>query len=120
MTCDRQRNRPVAAARPGSARVAEPGCQELLALLGALLALRLCPAEEVGELLVTGPFRIADVGLQPQGVAQARLGEPDDVVVLVLSPGGLPGLLVGLPAAHRVSPFRSYASGVPLSRFLHS
>jgi hypothetical protein len=35
---------------------------------------------------------VLDVGLEPEGVAQARLREPDDVVVLVLGAGDVAGL----------------------------
>jgi hypothetical protein len=44
-------------------------------LLGALAALGLRLAEEGGELGVALAFGVLGVGLQPQGVAQAGLGE---------------------------------------------
>jgi len=62
---------------------AQPCGQQLLALLGALLALGLSTPEEVGELIIASLFGIAAVLLQAQGVVQGCLGEPDDVVVLV-------------------------------------
>src|SRR4051812_48518579 len=65
----------------------------LLALLGALAALTLRAAEEVGELVVAVPLGVLDVGLEAQRVVQALLHEPDDVVVLVLGAGYLAGLL---------------------------
>src|SRR6266568_4700730 len=70
----------------------QPGPQQLLALLGALAALRLRLAEEVRELAVAVALGVLDVLLQAQRVAQAGLGEPDDVVVLVLGTGELAGL----------------------------
>src|SRR5215216_8007440 len=51
------------------------------------------PAEEVGQLRIPLAFGVLDVGLQAQGVAQAGLGEPDDVVILVLGAGDVPGLV---------------------------
>ena len=71
----------------------EPLGQELLALLGALAALALRTAEEVGELVVTVALGVLDVVLQAKRIAQLLLGEPDDVVVLVLRAGDLAGLL---------------------------
>src|SRR3954468_8413397 len=71
--------------------------QELLGLLGALAALCLGPAEELREVAVAVPLGILDVGLQAQGVAQTRLGKPDQVVVLVLGAGDL----TGFRARHR-------------------
>src|SRR5215216_2517287 len=72
-------------------------------LLGPLAALGLGPAEEVGQLRIPLTFGVLDIGLQAQGVAQAGLGEPDDVVVLVLGAGDVPGLVatghVRLPRA---------------------
>src|SRR5215208_1176240 len=70
----------------------QPLTQQLLALLGALAALRLGLAEEPGEFGVAVAFRVLDIGLQAQGVTKARLGEPDDVVILVLGAGDLSGL----------------------------
>src|SRR4051812_37230968 len=70
----------------------QPGLQQLLSLLGALSAFRLCPPEEVGQLRVAVTLGVLAIGLQPQGVAQSRLREPDDVVVLVLRTGRLTGL----------------------------
>jgi hypothetical protein len=52
---------------------AQPLAQQLLALLGALAALGLRLAEERGELGVALAFGVLDVGLQPQGVAEAGL-----------------------------------------------
>src|SRR5215210_333741 len=86
---------------PGRSRRARPwnqaAAQELLGLLGALAALCLGPAEELREVAVAVPLGILDVGLQAQGVAQTRLGKPDQVVVLVLGAGDL----TGFRARHR-------------------
>jgi hypothetical protein len=60
----------------GQAFSRKPGLQERLALLGTLAALTLRSPEELGQLAVTSPFGVLDVGLQPQRVAQALLGEP--------------------------------------------
>jgi hypothetical protein len=70
----------------------QPAPQQLLALLSALAALGLRLPEEVGELRIPLTLGVADVGLQPQHVAQAHLGEPDDVVVLVGGPGDRPAV----------------------------
>jgi hypothetical protein len=48
--------------------------------------------EELGQLSVALPLRVLDIGLQPQRVVQAFLGEPDQVVILVGGPGDLAGL----------------------------
>src|ERR671930_553898 len=71
----------------------EARSQELLPLLGALAALALSAAEEVRELRISVPLGVLDVRVEPQHVPQALLDEPDDVVVLVLGAGDLPGLL---------------------------
>src|SRR5215217_3805200 len=83
--------------RPDDRSAAQPLAQQLLALLGALAALGLGLAEEGGQLGVALAFGVLDVGLQPQGVAQAGLGEPGDVVVLVLGAGDLSSLAAGHP-----------------------
>jgi hypothetical protein len=62
------------------------------------LRLSLRAAEEVRELRVAVTLRVLRVLLEAQSVAQTLLGEPDDVVVLVLGAGDLPGLLVGMDA----------------------
>jgi hypothetical protein len=62
--------------------VAEARGEEFLALLGTLATLDLCLAKEVGELGVALAFRVLDVDLEAQGVAETRLGEPNDVVIL--------------------------------------
>src|SRR5215210_7560698 len=72
---------------------AEPGLEQLLALFSALAALGLRLAEQVGEFAVAVAVGVLDVGLQAERVAQALLGEPDEVVVLVLGAGDLSGLL---------------------------
>src|SRR3954470_14360617 len=72
---------------------AEPGLEQLLALLGALAAVCLCLAEQVDEFAVAIAVSVLDVGLQTKRIAQALLGEPDEVVVLVLRAGYLSGLL---------------------------
>ena len=56
----------------------QSGAQQLLALLGALAALCLCLAEEIGEFTVAIAVGVLDVGLQPKRIAQAGLGERDD------------------------------------------
>src|SRR4051794_24222868 len=66
--------------------------QHGLGLLGPLLALVLSLAEELRELRVVLALGVLDVGLQPQRVGETLLGEPDDVVVLVLRPGDVAGL----------------------------
>src|SRR3954471_10800349 len=71
--------------RRGSA--GQPVPEQLLALLGALAAVRLRLAEQVRDLVVPVALGVLDVGLQAQGVAQAGLGVPDEVVVLVLGAG---------------------------------
>src|SRR4051812_49411297 len=75
-----------------SGLLGEAGGEHALALLGTLAAVGLCLAEELGELAVLRALRILDVVLQSQRVAQTRLGEPDDVVVLVGSAGDVAGL----------------------------
>src|ERR1044072_3719962 len=75
----------------GSAAV-QPGSQEPLAYLGALAAVRLGLAEQVGDLGVLVAFRVLDVALQAQRGAQARLDVPDEVVVLVRRAGRTAGL----------------------------
>src|SRR3954467_671300 len=49
----------------------EAGLQQRLALLAALAAGLLGPAEELGELVVAVALGVRDVGLQAQRVAQA-------------------------------------------------
>jgi hypothetical protein len=60
----------------------------LLALVGALLR----APEELREIGVAVALGVLGVLLEAQRVAQALLREPDDVVVLVLGAGDLPGL----------------------------
>src|SRR5579872_3544823 len=67
--------------------------EHLLALLSTLAALALGATEEVSEVGVAFALGVVDVALQSQRVAQALLGEPDDVVVPVLGAGDLAGLL---------------------------
>src|SRR3954454_3634306 len=81
----------------------QPLAQHRLALVGALLALGLRTTEELRELRITVTVRVLDIGLQTQRVAQALLGEPDQVVVLVRGAGDLPTLA----ARHRVTSFLS-------------
>src|SRR5437879_302461 len=71
---------PLTGAAPRRHSAGHPGGQELLALFGSLAALALSPPEELGQLFVPFAFRVLDVGLEAEGVAQARFGEPDDVV----------------------------------------
>src|SRR5919106_4831104 len=100
--------RPPRAARPPTRSHArtQAGGQQPLALLRALAALALCPAEELRQLVVVLPPGVLDVGLEPERVAQARLGEPDDVVVLVLGAGDVAGLGGGYIASFTGSRFR--------------
>src|SRR4051794_36801316 len=85
--------RALHASRPcGSAGQARP--QQRLSLLGALAALPLGAPKELGELGVSVALGVLRVVLEAQDVAQALLGEPDDVVVLVLGAGDLAGLLI--------------------------
>jgi hypothetical protein len=49
---------------------AEPGLEQLLALLSALAALCLRLAEEVGELAVAIAVSVLDVGLEPERTAR--------------------------------------------------
>src|ERR1700730_2153432 len=56
----------------------------MLRHLGALTAIRLRLAEELGHFLVSVTLRVLDVGFQPQRVVEALLGVPNEVVVLVL------------------------------------
>src|ERR671914_2511878 len=90
-------------ARCARASAGEALAQHLLALLGSLAALALRAPEEIGELVVAVALRVLGVGLEPQDVRQALLGEPDDVVVLVLRAGDLAGL--GLAGRHRENSF---------------
>src|SRR5688572_29261365 len=76
--------------------------EQVLALLGALATRLLGALEEVGQLGVALALGILLVGLETQHVGQALLGEPDDVVVLVLGAGDLTGL--GLAGRHVLSP----------------
>src|SRR5919106_4277051 len=99
------------------ASAGEPLAQHVLPLLGALAARILRPPEEVGELVVAVPLGVLGVGLEPQDVREALLGEPDDVVVLVLRAGDLAGL--GLAGRHRENSFRRgnvTGSGYPGTR----
>src|SRR5215216_4426744 len=73
----------------------EARLQELLALLAALAALGLRLAEEVRELRVVVALGVLDVLLEAQHVVEACLGEPDDVVGLVLGAGYLSGFSSG-------------------------
>src|SRR3954447_17382822 len=60
-------------------------CQELLAPLAALAARLLGAAEELRQVRVAVTVGVLDIGLQTQRIAERLLGEPDQVVVLVLS-----------------------------------
>src|SRR5829696_373376 len=71
----------------------EAGLQEFLARLAALAARLLGTAEEAGELVVAVALGGLHVLLEPQGVVQRLLGEPHDVVRLVLRAGDLTGFL---------------------------
>src|SRR4051812_39439546 len=63
--------------------------QELLAPLAALAARLLGAAEELPQVRVAVTVGVLDIGLQTQRIAERLLGEPDQVVVLVLSASGL-------------------------------
>ena len=78
--------------------------------------------EEVSEFVISGEGSVLDVGLQPQHIAQADFGEPDDVVVLVLSPGNVAklrvagqALLGALPAAELHPALVNGAAGVVIT-----
>src|SRR4051794_2668723 len=86
----------------------EPLAQEVLALVRALLALALGPAEELGELVVAVALRVACVLVHAQCVAQALLREPDEVVVLVLGSGYLSSF-----GCHRASSYRVLGRRLP-------
>src|SRR3954452_22756020 len=73
-----------------------------LAHLGALAAVRLRLAEELGHLGVAGALGVLDVEVQAQSVAQAGLGVPDEVVVLVGRAGDVAALAGH--AAHQAAP----------------
>src|ERR1043165_5162014 len=85
--------------------------QEVVALLAALAAGALGTAEELGQLRVAVALGVLDVGLEAQRVAQRLLGEPDEVVVLVLGAGDLATL--GL-RRHGVSSFREWSNAAAL------
>src|SRR3954470_3184824 len=72
---------------PWSARQAL--LEQLLALLAALAAGLLRTAEEAREIVIAVALSVFDIGLQAQCVAQRLLGEPDQVVVLVLRAGDI-------------------------------
>src|SRR3954452_14694970 len=72
--------------------------KHLLAHLAALAALRLCLAEERGQLLVALSSGVLDVLLEAQRIRERLLGEPDQVVVLVLRAGDVAGLFRGCHA----------------------
>src|SRR5919106_921243 len=78
----------------------QPLTQEILALLGALAALTLRTTEELRQLLVAVALGVLRVLLHPEHVAKALLGEPEQVVVLVLGAGDVAGLLL---LAHHIS-----------------
>src|SRR4029450_9340603 len=64
------------------------------------------PPKEISEFVISSKGCVLDVGLQPQHIAQAGFGEPDDVVVLVLGPGDVAKLGVAghdSPYAYRLS-----------------
>src|SRR4249920_1853203 len=46
-------------------------------------------AEKLSEFVVSRQRGVFDIGLQPQHIAQAGFGEPDDVVVLVPGPSDI-------------------------------
>src|SRR3954465_15517678 len=76
--------------RTGSA--GQPAGQQLLAHLGALAAVGLGAAEQIGQFGVARAFGVLDVDVQAEGVVQACLDVPDEVVVLVLRASDVAGL----------------------------
>src|SRR5690625_4416542 len=90
----------------GRSSAAEAGGEQSLTEFGSLAAVRLRLEEEVGHLVVARALGIGDVLLQPQRVAQAGFGVPDEVVVLVFGAGHVTGF------ATRLSHDDSFASGV--------
>src|SRR3954449_11001715 len=66
--------------------------EQRLPSLGALAAVGLRLAEQLGDLRVTAPLGVLDVQLEAHRVAQAGLGVPDEVVVLVRGAGDVAGL----------------------------
>src|SRR4051812_10267798 len=96
----RGRDLPGAVDADGSTLVREAGREQFLALLTALAAVRLSLAEELRKLIIAVTLGIGDVGLETKCVAERLLGEPHDVVGLVLGPGDL-AALVGL--AHLIA-----------------
>lgn len=67
--------------------------QDTLPHLGALAAIRLRLAEQLGQLYVLLALSVLDVGLEAQGVLQSRVDVPDEVVVLVGRPGDVARLV---------------------------
>jgi hypothetical protein len=80
--------------------LAEPFGEELLAFVGAPAAGVLGSAEELGEVAVAALLGIRDVGLEPQGVAQRLLCEPNDVVVLVSGTSDLTAIALAHVGLH--------------------
>jgi hypothetical protein len=78
-----------------SGLVSQPCGQHLLGLLPALAAVCLRVAKNVAELGVPRLVGVPDVGLQPEGVVQARLGKSNDVVVLGRGAGDISGTAIG-------------------------
>src|SRR5947199_6651484 len=72
---------------------AEPRLQQLLGEFGALAAVCLRLAEELGHFVVARPLGVRAVLLEAERVAETLLHEPDQVVVLVLGAGDLAGFL---------------------------
>src|SRR5690606_21885930 len=104
--------------RNRSSAAVQACAQQPLAQFRALAAVRLGPAEQVGDLGVLGALGVLDVTLQAQCVVQARLDVPDQVVVLVLCAGDAAGLrLTGHPGLlfavliHRPPGLRNAAEG---------
>src|SRR5438477_252211 len=64
-----------------------------LGLFRTLLALVLRSAEKLHQFRVARPLGVLAVDLKPQGVTQARLGEPDEVVILICGTSDTSSLL---------------------------
>src|ERR1700712_5354052 len=68
-------------------RARQARTEQPFALLGPLLAGLLGTPEEISQVGIARPVGVFGVVLEPQHVVEALLGEPDDVVVLVLGAG---------------------------------
>lgn len=95
----------VSAEIPSVGGVADqPAFQQNLRPFGALAALVLRSAEELGHVVVARPFGVVGVLLHSQGVVERGFDEPDEVVVLVLGPG-MPAGFIGRGPSQRCRQF---------------